>query len=183
MLNIHAIETLSDHPSAALATAVPALLRPKVDTRPALRPIPAPATPSVGRAPQAAPLLRQNLVTGRIDVSIVLLPGFPIYDLAALCDTFAAANHQVERHVFTWRLISLDGKPVASSLGSLVTVAAGFDSQKQPDNILLLSGPDFAGTERLQAWLRQAVSRHAHVLGSGAAVGLMVKAGLLGGKA
>jgi AraC family carnitine catabolism transcriptional activator len=185
MLNVQAVETLPDHQPVALAKAVPVLLRAKsethvVETRTALRPV---AAPIPVRAPQATPLLRQNLATGRIDVGIVLLPGFPLYDLAALCDTFAAANRQAERHVFTWRLISLDGKPVACSLGSLVTPAAAFDSQLQPDNILLLSGTDLAGTERLQGWLRQAVARHAHVLGSGAAVALMVKAGILSGKA
>lgn len=141
------------------------------------------ALPLTAKASQPAPLLRQNLATGRVEISIMLLPGFPLYDLSALCDSFAAANRQADRHVFTWRLFSLDGKPVASSLGSLITPSAAFDSERQPDNILLLSGSDFTGTERLQAWLRQAVSRHAHVLGSGAAVGLMVKAGILSGKA
>src|SRR5262245_2690828 len=74
------------------------------------------------RAPQAAPLLRQNLTSGRFEIEIVLLPGFPLFDLAALCDTFAAANRQAEQPIFSWRLLSLDGKPVANALGAPTAV-------------------------------------------------------------
>lgn len=173
------------HAPASQAAAVVAPLaeaRVKIDARPATRPVPG-AVPAAVKAPQSAPLLRQNMVSGRVEITVVLLPGFALYDLAALCDTFDAANRQAERKVFTWRLVSLDGQPVQNALGGLVGVQGAVDPQTQPDNILLLSGGDFSGTERLQAWLRQAVSRHAHVLASGTAVSLMVKAGLLGGKA
>jgi AraC family carnitine catabolism transcriptional activator len=135
------------------------------------------------RAPQATPLLRQNLTSGRLEIEIVLLPGFPLFDLAALCDTFDAANRQAERIIFSWRLLSLDGKPVANALGALTAVQGAIDAQRQPDNILLLSSGDLTGTDKLQAWLRQTVARHGHVLASGAAVGLMAKAGLLSAKA
>lgn len=149
-------------------------------SRPGLLPTPSPA-----RAPantQAAPLLRQNLITGRTEITVVLLPGFPLYDLAAFCDTLAAANHRAERKVFTWRLASLDGEAVICSLGTSVSVPAKLDLQTQPDNVLLLAGSEIAGTERLQAWLRQAVARQTHLLASGNAVALMAKAGVLSGK-
>ncbi|HVJ32848.1 MAG TPA: hypothetical protein VND94_07000, partial [Terriglobia bacterium] len=161
----------TSHAPASQAAAVVAPLaeaRVKIDARPATRPVPG-AVPAA-KAPQSAPLLRQNMVSGRVEITVVLLPGFALYDLAALCDTFDAANRQAERKVFTWRLVSLDGQPVQNALGGLVGVQGAVDPQTQPDNILLLSGGDFSGTERLQAWLRQAVSRHAHVLASGAAV-------------
>lgn len=156
---------------------------------PAARPLPGPASATAGttglpqRLAQPAPLLRQNLASGRFEIEIVLLPGFPLFDLAALCDTFAAANRQAERSIFSWRLLSLDGKPVANALGALTAVQGALDAQRQPDNVLLLSSGDLAGTDKVQAWLRQTVSRHGHVLASGAAVGLMAKAGLLGAKA
>jgi AraC family carnitine catabolism transcriptional activator len=158
-------------------SAKPAL-RPAI--KPAVRPAAKPSA-STGNA-QSAPLLRQNLITGQVEITVVLLPGFPLYDLAALCDTFEAANRQAERKAFTWRLVSIDGAAVLSSLGTPVSVQAKLDLQTQPDNVLLLAGNELAGTDRLQAWLRQAVARHAHVLASGNAVALMAKAGLLSGK-
>lgn len=156
----------------------------KPTLRPALKPAVRPAAkPSVGPGNvQAAPLLRQNLITGQVEITVVLLPGFPLYDLAAICDTCDAANRQAERKAFTWRLASIDGAAVLSSLGTPVSVQAKLDLQAQPDNVLLLAGNELGGTDRLQAWLRQAVARHAHVLASGNAVALMAKAGLLSGK-
>jgi AraC family carnitine catabolism transcriptional activator len=171
------------HPLAARPQPLPRVARTletrALEARPALRPMPHPAAKT---GSQNAPLLRQNLITGRVEITIVLLPGFPLYDLSAFCDTLDAANRQAERAVFTWRLISLDGAPVQTALGNPVGVHGKLDPQTQPDNILLLAGGDIEQTGRLQGWLRQAVARHAHVLASGAAVALMAKAGLLSGK-
>ena len=189
MLNMQPTSPLAARSKTARSQPVP---RPQ-ETRPIeprqaeIRPLPMPANQPAqttnGRAPQTAPLLRQNLITGRVDLTIMLLPGFPLFDLAALCDTFGAANQKAERNVFTWRLLSLDGKPVVNALGALTAVQGALDPTSQPDNVVLLAGTDFSATERLQAWLRQAVARHGHVLASGGAIGLMVKAGLLTGKA
>ncbi len=156
--------------------------------QPHLRPVPAarPATvPPSGvtqaPAPDANPLLRRNLASGRIDIALVLLPGFPLYDLSALCDCFATANHRAGRDIFAWRLLSLDGQPVASSLGAPIAPAAAIDWQSHPDNIILLSG-EATAPMKLQAWLRHAVARHAHIAASGAAVGVLARSGILAGK-
>jgi transcriptional regulator GlxA family with amidase domain len=131
---------------------------------------------------RATPLLRQNPASGRIEIAIVLLPGFPLYELAALCDTFTIANNQARRAVFAWRLFSRDGQPVTSSLGMPVQPACAIRSEDYPDNIVLLSGGDVTAGPRLSTWLRQAAFRHSHLLASGHAVPLLAEAGLLSGK-
>ena len=157
-------------------------------------PSPPPALPAAGLPqPQmpsrqkilprpAAPLLRRSLTSGRIEIAILLLPGFPLYELAALCDTFGIANNRARRTVFTWQLLSSDGLPVVCSLGLPVQPARAIGGHTCPDNIVLLGGGEATADQKLLAWLRYAAARHCHILASGHAVPLLAEAGLLDGK-
>jgi len=163
--------------------ARPVVLPHALEMRPQIRPVlPGPVLPGpAANAAETPPLLRQNLVSGRIEMALVLLPGFPLYDLAALCDTFSHANRQAGRKIFAWRLLSPDGRPVSCSLGTMITPEAAVDWQVHPDNIVLLAG-DAPASDRLQGWLRHAVARHAHLIASGQSVVALARAGILTGK-
>lgn len=117
------------------------------------------------------------------EVAIALLPGFPLYDLAALCDTFLIANRQVSRPVFKYELISMDGLPVVSSIGAPIQVQTHLDVRTVPPNIILLSGNDPDCPDHLADWLNRAVAEKSRVMASGFAVTVMARAGLLTGKA
>ncbi|WP_162917486.1 GlxA family transcriptional regulator [Dongia deserti] len=136
----------------------------------------------IQQAASVAPLVMQNFLTDQVEVGIVLLPGFPLYDLAALCDTFRAANRRAGRNVFAYYLISLDGMAVTSSLGTQVGVQKAIEAAAFPDNIILLSDGDPPNMSYLKAWLCRAIAHKAYVLASGSAVILMASAGLLTGK-
>ncbi|MDY0885190.1 GlxA family transcriptional regulator [Dongia soli] len=126
--------------------------------------------------------MRRSLATGRIEITILMLPGFPLYELAALCDTFGIANARARRTVFTWQLLSSDGLPVLCSLGTAVQPARAICGEECPDNIVLLSGDEAIADQKLLAWLRRAAARHSHILASGDAVPLLAEAGLLDGR-
>ena len=52
-----------------------------------------------------------------ISVDILLFDRFSNYCLANLLEPFRAANDLAGRHIFDWRILSLEGRSVVSSSG------------------------------------------------------------------
>jgi len=62
-------------------------------------------------------------------IGLLLLPGFSLGEVGLLSDGVAAVNAQAESVRYALRLYSLDGLPVAASLGRAVQVDGKFDPQ------------------------------------------------------
>ena len=88
-------------------------------------------------------------------LSLVLMPGFALGDLARLLDVFDTANQLSKRRTFRWQLVSLHGGSAQSSAG--IPVAADGDvTRMQPlANVIVLSDADAAPDDciTLAAWL------------------------------
>jgi transcriptional regulator GlxA family with amidase domain len=88
-------------------------------------------------------------------LSLVLMPGFALGDLARLLDVFDSANTLSKRRTFRWELLSLHGGSVQSSAGIPVT-ADGDVTRMQPlSNVIVLSDADAVPDDciALAAWL------------------------------
>ena len=124
-----------------------------------------PAPASQSQAPTLPPSLTDSLRTPvspfALDrqrcaaLSLVLIPGFALGDLARLLDVFDSANKLSRREAFRWRLVSLNGGSVQSSAG--IPVAADGDvTRMQPlPNVIVLSDADAPQEDcaGLAAWL------------------------------
>jgi transcriptional regulator GlxA family with amidase domain len=102
-------------------------------------------------------------------LSLVLMPGFALGDLARLLDVFNAANGLAAntpggRGAFRWDLLSPVGMNAVSSSGIAVTVQGELDARPPHANVLVLSDVYAPGADcaALAAWLgihRKAIQR------------------------
>jgi len=132
---------------------------------------------------ESIPFLREDPFTNQVTLAIVLLPGFSLYELSALCDTFSAANVHVKQSPFTWHLIGLDEQPVRCSLGTVTHVRSSVGAAAPAPNIFILAGSDLSEASQLKSWLRRAITKKSRILASGSAVTFLAQTGLLSGKA
>jgi transcriptional regulator GlxA family with amidase domain len=115
----------------------------------------------------------------------VLLPRFSLLALAGATDALAAANEVLEQSAYSTVTLSLDGAPVRSACGTLVTPQFGLTDAPPLDAAHVVSdlpypSPQGDGHAALHLWLRAqaAAGRLLGGLGNGAAV--LAQAGLLG---
>ncbi len=88
-------------------------------------------------------------------LSLVLMPGFALGDLARLLDVFDSANTLARRRAFRWDLVSLHGRSVASSAGIAITAHGDVTEQRPLANVIVLSDADASDEDcaGLAAWL------------------------------
>ncbi|SLN50116.1 GlxA family transcriptional regulator [Oceanibacterium hippocampi] len=113
---------------------------------------------------------------------IVLVDQFPMMDFSAIIEPLRSANRLSERTLYEWRIISVDGEPVASSSGISIIADAAIGEPLRVDRYLLLSGivgPQLAD-RRLIGWLRRADRQGIPLGGICTAAFLLARAGLLG---
>jgi hypothetical protein len=99
---------------------------------------------------------------GRFDLSIVLIPGFALGDLARVVDTLTTANSIAGKPLFQLQTIGLMRGPVPSASNIDVNPARCLADGPAARNILILAevlaidGPagDIAEMAELAAWLR-----------------------------
>ncbi len=117
--------------------------------------------PTPARAPVLADSLRAPLSAFALDdrrsaaLSLVLLPGFALGDLARLLDVFDSANELSNRPAFRWQLVSLCGPRVPSSAGITVATHGDITAMRPLPNVIVLSDADAADEDcaGLAAWL------------------------------
>jgi transcriptional regulator GlxA family with amidase domain len=115
----------------------------------------------------------------------VLLPRFSMLALSGATDALAAANEVLEQTTYNSVTLSLDGAPVRSACGILVTPDYGLHNAPALDAAFVVSDLTYPAAQRdghavLHQWLRTLAS-HGRLLGglgNGAAV--LAQAGLLG---
>jgi transcriptional regulator GlxA family with amidase domain len=123
---------------------------------------------------------------GRVCLSLVLVPGFALGDLARVVDTLAAANAVTGRAIFQWQTVGLERGPVPSASEIDVHPETCLGDTPAAANILVLAEilpPDLPALPDLVGWLRDADRAGAHIgaLSSGAI--LLSRIGLLRGYA
>jgi AraC family carnitine catabolism transcriptional activator len=117
-------------------------------------------------------------------VGLLLLPDFSQLGLAAVTEPLFVANWLSGRTLYSWRTLSLDGKPARASSGQKVPVDCGIGEADRLDMLLVLAAFDVKRLTRdsaLKSWLRR-VARHGTVIGSiETASEIVAAAGLLDG--
>lgn len=88
-------------------------------------------------------------------LSLVLMPGFALGDLARLLDVFDSANQLARRSAFRWDLVSLHGRRVESSAGIPVAADGDVTERRPLANVIVLSDVDASDEDcvGLAAWL------------------------------
>ena len=118
-------------------------------------------------------------------LDFVILPEFPLYALVPAIEALRLANQNSGARLYDWRLLSLDGQPVASGSGVALPVQAAIGEVLASPLVFVCAGnhPLAHVSRPLLNWLRR-LDRHGTVLGSidtGAFV--LAEAGLLKGHA
>ena len=118
-------------------------------------------------------------------LDFVILPEFPLYGLVPAIEALRLANQNSGARLYDLRLLSVDGKPVASGSGVALPVQAAIGEVTSSPLVFVCAGnhPLAHVSRPLLNWLRR-LDRHGTVLGSidtGAFV--LAEAGLLEGHA
>ncbi|MER9725886.1 MULTISPECIES: GlxA family transcriptional regulator [unclassified Mesorhizobium] len=120
-----------------------------------------------------------------LSLAILILPGFSHLALGAYIEPLRVANSLAGREVFCWRVISLDGKSVPSSIGLQVAAAADAadfvtDGQRY-DHVVIVAGHslDPRKLPQVNHFLRNIARRNVKITAMGAATWLLAQAGLL----
>lgn len=91
----------------------------------------------------------------RACLSLVLMNGFALGDLARLLDVFTSANELAQRRVFLWELAAISGRSVTSSAGIPVTTDGDVTELRPLSTVIVFSDADASGDDcvGLAAWL------------------------------
>ncbi len=141
-------------------------------------------------AAPAAPILRQA-ADGTVALSIVLIPGFALGDLARVVDTLTTANDIAGKAIFQLQTIGLTTGPVPSASSIDVNPNRCLADGPAADNVLILAEiltPDILTDHLLQAtdfatWLQAADAAGAHIGAVASGALLLSSLGLLRGYA
>lgn len=110
----------------------------------------------IGAEPLPAPISPFALDRRRCAaLSLVLMPGFALGDLARLLDVFDSANLLARREAFRWKLVSLSGVSVLSSAGIAVRADGDVTAMPPLPTVIVLSDAQAADEDcaGLAAWL------------------------------
>ncbi|MET1028812.1 MAG: helix-turn-helix domain-containing protein [Dongiaceae bacterium] len=157
--------------------------------RPVAPQIPSPEIPLAATLPlpPVADSLRSILrrdADGNVRLSIILIPGFALGDLARVVDTLAAANAIVGDAIFRWQTIGLERGPVASASAIDVNPQRSIVDEPAAGNVLVLSeilplpAPHHQG---FIDWLQRADRAGSHIGALSNAAVLLSRLGLLRG--
>ncbi|HSE74384.1 MAG TPA: helix-turn-helix domain-containing protein [Dongiaceae bacterium] len=113
------------------------------------------------RAPSVAETLRAPASPFALDadrraaLSLVLMNGFALGDLARLLDVFTSANELAQRRSFGWEIVAISGRSVASSAGIPVAAAGDVTELRPLSTVIVLSDADASAEDcaGLAAWL------------------------------
>jgi transcriptional regulator GlxA family with amidase domain len=113
------------------------------------------------RPPSVAETLRSPASPFALDterraaLSLVLMSGFALGDLARLLDVFTSANELSHRHAFAWEIVAISGRSVASSAGIPVAADGDVTELRPRSTVIVLSDADASSDDcaGLAAWL------------------------------
>lgn len=125
------------------------------------------------------PLIRD--AGGRVEIDLVALDGFDLFDLSSFTEIFQLANSLQGKVVFTSRLSTPGGRSIIASNGMTVMPAADTHYIRPGRNLVLLCG-EKAGRQAdrpLLQWVRQQSFTGSMVIAAGSACHLLARSGLL----
>ncbi|WP_421700972.1 GlxA family transcriptional regulator [Aliiroseovarius sp.] len=119
--------------------------------------------------------------TSPLTFVFILVPDYSALSLISALETLRVANRGQERPPFAWQVLSVDGGPVASSLGAEMPVDGPLRDIGRREILLLVSGANVQAqaSPTLMAWLRRQHRRGAQIGGLCTAAHLLAEAGLL----
>ncbi len=112
-----------------------------------------------------------------------LVPRFAMMAFTSAIEPLRAANLRSGETLYDWRIITRDGRPVASSNGAELVAQAAIGEAGKLDNLVICSGLDahLFGDRKVFAWLREAAHRGARLGALSDGSFILAKAGLLDG--
>ncbi len=115
--------------------------------------------------------------------SLLLIPGFSLMTFASFLEPLRQVNRLLGRSLYEWRLLSVDGAPVAASSGSQIVVDAALSAAGSSDYAYVCAGIQVGkfDDERAYAWLRKQARHGAKVGAISTATFILARAGLLDG--
>lgn len=116
---------------------------------------------------------------GPIRMAFLLVPEFPMLAFASALEPLRVANRMAEQTLFEWRLVTLDGRPVAASNGIAITP---HESLERPDILVVCAGLEplrFGRSHKIHHHLRRIALHGAMIGGISSAAFLLADAGLL----
>ncbi|OMH29148.1 GlxA family transcriptional regulator [Motiliproteus sp. MSK22-1] len=101
------------------------------------------------------------------EISFLLLPRFSLIGFSSLVDPLRWANTISGKELYTWKNLSLDGKPVISSDRMSLLADAAVDEVPQTEMLVVCAGydPQLYVTPQLTGWLRRQAS-HGSIIGA-----------------
>ena len=114
----------------------------------------------------------------------VLFDQFTLLSFAGAVEVLRHANRTTGTTLYDWRLLSVDGAPVQSSSGVVLTPEAALDTTRNGETVILCGGLDVQRkvSPALLSWLRREVRRGARVGALCTATIVLARAGLLDGR-
>lgn len=93
--------------------------------------------------------------------SFLLVPQFTLLAYSSAIDPLRMANQLSNRELYTWRTLSTDGEPVASSCGVRIPADGSLDDDPQATAVFVCGGMDVQRTfdPRVLPWLRKLANR------------------------
>ena len=119
--------------------------------------------------------------TSPLTFVFVLVPDYSALSLISALETLRVANRGQAQPPFVWQVLSVDGGPVASSLGAEMPVDGPLRDLTRREIALLVSGANVQARAdpALMGWLRRQHRRGAQIGGLCTAAHLLAEAGLL----
>jgi transcriptional regulator GlxA family with amidase domain len=118
-----------------------------------------------------------------VKVGFFLVPNFPMLAFSAAIEALRVANWVSGRSLYSWTLISEDGRPVAPSSGISMAAHAAMGEIDRFPILMAVAGIDGNKyrNKRVFAWLRRLARNRTIMGGIGTGAYLLARAGLLDG--
>lgn len=115
--------------------------------------------------------------------AFLIVPGFPLFSLAAVIDGARAANRLLGRNFYSWSTVSVDGKPVCASNGLSIQADNGLADAPPADIYFACAGlsTEFPEKSKVLAALRSWGRRGAGLGALSVGAQLLAEAGQLDG--
>ncbi len=116
-----------------------------------------------------------------LEIEVLLMPEATLIALSSVIEPLRAANRQLGRRAYRWRIVSADGQPVRTASEVAVPVTGMFDPSGTVPLVVIASYAVESTDPALVRRLARAQSRSA-IGGVEAGVWLLARAGLLNGR-
>ena len=127
----------------------------------------------------------------RKTIVFFLVPNFTMLPFTAAVEPLRAANRMIGYEAYSWRLISLDGKPVTASNGIEIAVNGSIEDERRmlttnnrPYLVFVCSGMNVEAykNKHVFGWLREEYNKGVSVGGMCTGAHILAEAGLMSGK-